>query len=175
CPEIRQLFVERPVEVDADEFERRLCLCRRHAERAAAGEGIQDFYISSFSSRTLVYKGLMVAPQLTHFYPDLRDPLFESALALFHQRYSTNTFPTWFLAQPFRFLGHNGEINTLQGNENWMHAREPRLSARVWGERLSELFPIIQEGGSDSAKLDNAFELLLMSGRDPLHAMMMLV
>jgi len=144
CPEIRQLLVARPPQVTRDEFERLLYLCRRKAERTVEQEGITDFYIPSFSSRTLIYKGLMVAPQLTTFFPDLEDPLFESALALYHQRYSTNTFPTWFLAQPFRFLGHNGEINTRQGNQNWMRARERRLQCSLWGERLQELFPTIQ-------------------------------
>src|SRR5207245_11140107 len=144
-------LIARPARLPGEEVERQLYLCRRNVERAAEREGITDFYAPSFSSRTLVYKGLMVAPQLTHFFPDLEDPLFESAIALFHQRYSTNTFPTWFLAQPFRFLGHNGEINTLQGNENWMHAREPRLRSDLWGDRLSELLPVIQKGGSDSS------------------------
>jgi glutamate synthase domain-containing protein 2/glutamate synthase domain-containing protein 1/glutamate synthase domain-containing protein 3 len=175
CPEIRQLLVARPAQVSPEDFERRLYLCRRRAERAARREGLSDLYITSFSSRTIVYKGLMVAPQLTAFYPDLEDPRFETAIALFHQRYSTNTFPTWFLAQPFRFLGHNGEINTRQGNQNWMRAREPRLCSRIWGDQLSELLPVIQEGGSDSSDLDNVFELLVMSGRDPLHSMMLLV
>jgi glutamate synthase (ferredoxin) len=175
CPDVRQVLVARPLDVPRDQFERRLYLCRRRVEQAVEREGIRDFYVPSFSSRTLVYKGLMVAPQLTHFYPDLEDPLFESALALYHQRYSTNTFPTWFLAQPFRFLGHNGEINTRQGNQNWMRAREAQLSCPLWGERLPELLPVIQKGGSDSSDLDNVFELLVQSGRDPLHAMMMLV
>src|SRR5260370_965400 len=171
----RGLRVAGPPHVPSEAFERLLYLCRRQAERAALGEGIGDFYVPSFSSRTLVYKGLMVAPQLTHFYPDLEDPLFESALALFHQRYSTNTFPTWFLAQPFRFLCHNGEINTRQGNQNWMRAREPRLRSDVWGDRLGELLPAIQPGGSDSSDLDNVFALLGMSGRDPLPPIILLV
>jgi glutamate synthase domain-containing protein 2/glutamate synthase domain-containing protein 1/glutamate synthase domain-containing protein 3 len=178
CPEVRQALIapgDEDAPIDVLEYERSLYLIRKRIEREVEAAGIDEFYAPSFSCRTLVYKGLMVAPQLTRFFPDLADPLFETALAVFHQRYSTNTFPTWFLAQPFRLLGHNGEINTVQGNENWTRAREPQLVSQVWGDRIGELVPIIQAGGSDSAKLDNVFELLVMSGRHPLHAMMMLV
>jgi glutamate synthase domain-containing protein 2/glutamate synthase domain-containing protein 1/glutamate synthase domain-containing protein 3 len=181
-PAIRQLLVSRlgpaagaSTPVPPEEFERQLYLVRRRIERGWERERIADAYVPSFSSRTIVYKGLLVAPQLAHFYRDLTDPDYASAIAVFHQRYSTNTFPNWFLAQPFRFLGHNGEINTLQGNRNWMAAREPELSCARWGQRLRELFPVIQPDGSDSMSLDNALELLVMSGRDILHAMMMLV
>lgn len=159
----------------ADHYERTLYLARKEIEKKVDEESIEDFYIPSFSSRTLVYKGLFVAPQLKKFYRDLSDPDFESALALFHQRYSTNTFPNWFLAQPFRFLGHNGEINTLQGNRNWMKAREAELEHPHWARRVEFLKPVIVPGGSDSAALDNLLELLVMSGRGVLHAMMMLV
>lgn len=174
-PCIEQVIVRRSATMDEVAFERALFLARKRIEREAEDAGLDTFYIPSFSSRTLVYKGLLVATQLDRFYPDLRDPDYESALAVFHQRYSTNTFPNWFLAQPFRQLAHNGEINTLQGNRNWIRAREPELMSAVWGNRIVELSPVIQAGGSDSASLDNVLELLQASGRDVLHAMMMLV
>jgi len=160
---------------DFASFERQLYYVRRLIERAFAQARLEGAYIPSFSSRTIVYKGLLVAPQLNRFYEDLTDPSFETAIAVFHQRYSTNTFPNWILAQPFRFLGHNGEINTLLGNQNWMRAREPELSSPVWGDRIKDLFPVIQKGGSDSAMLDNVLELLVASGTDLLHAMTILV
>jgi len=174
-PHIRQLLMQRPPTIAQDAFERQLYLIRRRIEKQLTREGLSDCYIPSFSSRLIVYKGLLVAPQLESFYLDLRDPDFTSAIAVFHQRYSTNTFPNWFLAQPFRFLAHNGEINTLRGNRNWMAAREPELSSKLWSGDLNDLFPVVQEGGSDSMSLDNALELLVMSGRDILQAMMMLV
>ena len=174
-PVIEHLLVQRPAAIPADAFERTLFLIRRQVERAALRERIEGCYVPSFSSRTIVYKGLLVAPQLARFYHDLEEPDFASAIAVFHQRYSTNTFPNWYLAQPFRLLAHNGEINTLKGNCHWMRAREPMLRSPVWGDQLREVLPIIQEGGSDSAMLDNVLELLVRSGRDPLHAMMMLV
>ena len=158
-----------------DQYERTLCLARNEIEKKVDEESIEDFYIPSFSSRTVVYKGLFVAPQLKRFYLDLNDPDLESAVALFHQRYSTNTFPNWFLAQPFRFLGHNGEINTLQGNRLWMKAREAELEHPFWGKKIDLLKPVIVPGGSDSAALDNVLELIVQSGRGLLHAMMMLV
>ncbi|HEX5418113.1 MAG TPA: glutamate synthase large subunit [Chloroflexota bacterium] len=174
-PRIEQVLVVRPAGVDTLAFERTLYHVRRKIERAVEGEGIADFFVPSFSARTVVYKGLFVAPQLAHFYKDLVDPRYEAQLAVFHQRYSTNTFPTWFLAQPFRLLAHNGEINTLQGNRNWMRARQPELASPLWEERLADLLPIIWEAGSDSASLDNTLELLQLSGRDVLHSMLMLV
>jgi len=174
-PVIRHLLIRRPASVPAAEFDRRLFLTRRRIEHGWARERLGGCYIPSFSSRTIVYKGLFVAPQLSHFYRDLSDPDYTSAIAVFHQRYSTNTFPNWFLAQPFRFLGHNGEINTLKGNRNWMAAREAELSSTRWGAELRELFPIVQPGGSDSMSLDNVLELFVMSGRDILQSMMMLV
>ena len=158
-----------------EHYERTLYLARKEIEKRIDEESIEDFYIPSFSSRTLVYKGLLVAPQLKKFYRDLNDPDFESAVALFHQRYSTNTFPNWFLAQPFRFLGHNGEINTLPGNRNWMKAREAELAHTHWNRKVEHLKPVIVPGGSDSASLDNLLELLVQSGRGLLHSMMMLV
>lgn len=174
-PKIEQVILARPAGYDPLTFERSLYRARKLIEREAAHEGLKDFYIPSFSSRTVAYKGLLVAPQLRRFYRDLQNPAYEVPLAVFHQRYSTNTFPNWFLAQPFRMLAHNGEINTLQGNRNWMRAREPELSSPVWGDQLPDLSPIIWENGSDSASLDNVLELLELSGRDILHSMMMLI
>ena len=174
-PGIQQVLVGRPDGLTDEAFEQRLYLVRKEIEHHVAQKEIQDFYIPSFSHRTVVYKGLFVAPQLDRFYLDLRDSAFETALAIFHQRYSTNTFPDWFLAQPFRMLGHNGEINTLLGNRNWMRAREPELHSPMWGDLLEKLKPIIDQEGSDSMSLDNALELLTLSGRSPLHSMMCLI
>jgi glutamate synthase domain-containing protein 2/glutamate synthase domain-containing protein 1/glutamate synthase domain-containing protein 3 len=174
-PEIAQLFVLRPQGLDGERFERKLYLARKVIEKRALAEGLADLYLPSFSHRTIVYKALVVAPQLERFYLDLLDPDFTTALAVFHQRYSTNTFPTWPLAQPMRLLAHNGEINTLKGNRNWMKAREPEMRSEVWGAEIEKLKPVITEGGSDSTSLDNALELLTLSGRSVLHAMMMLV
>lgn len=174
-PKIEQVFIARPTGQSDLAFERALYRCRKQIERAAARDGLLDFYMPSFSARTLVYKGLFVAPQLSHFYEDLRNPSFEAHLAVYHQRYSTNTLPDWFLAQPFHFLAHNGEINTVQGNQHWMRAREADLTSPLWNEQLADLLPVIWETGSDSSKLDNALELIALSGRDVLHAMMMLV
>jgi glutamate synthase (NADPH/NADH) large chain/glutamate synthase (ferredoxin) len=174
-PRIVQMLLGRPGGLDDDEFERVLYATRRQIEREATRTGLEEFYIPSFSSRTIVYKGLMIAPQLPAFYADLRDPDYETALAIFHQRYSTNTFPNWYLAQPFRLLAHNGEINTLQGNRNWMRAREAELESPIWEDRLKDLFPVIWDKGSDSASLDQALELVERSGRDVLHSVMMLV
>ncbi|KAA0155360.1 hypothetical protein FNF29_01735 [Cafeteria roenbergensis] len=165
-------------------FERLLYLARRTMERkfseasrdaVADGRAPLDFYAASFSSRTIVYKGLVVAPNVRNLFPDLNDSDFQSALALFHQRYSTNTMPMWYTAQPFRMLAHNGEINTLQGNINWMRMREESLRSDVFGSRFSDLTPVIQEGGSDSAALDNVMELLVQCGRSPANAAAMLV
>jgi glutamate synthase domain-containing protein 2/glutamate synthase domain-containing protein 1/glutamate synthase domain-containing protein 3 len=175
CPQIEQVLVGRPERLGSAEFERCLYLARKSVERGWHEEEIRDAYIPSFSHQTIVYKGLFTAPQLPRFYPDLEDPQFETAVAVFHQRYSTNTFPSWSLAQPFRFLAHNGEINTVWGNINWTRAREADLRARCWRERARELRPVIQPGGSDSAMLDNVLELIVRSGRDLLHAMMLLV
>lgn len=175
CPDIRQVLMGRPPQVDAAAFERLLYLTRKRIEGRAGQSQLGPFYIPSFSHQTIVYKGLMLSSQLGNFYPDLFSDDYVTSLAVFHQRYSSNTFPSWPLAQPFRFLGHNGEINTLQGNINWMRAREPELKSPLWQEALPELLPVIQTGGSDSAMLDNAFELLVMSGRDPIEAMMMMV
>ena len=174
-PSIQQVMLGRPSGMSEREFGRMLYRTRKVMEHRAAKQGLDDLYLASFSAKTVVYKGLMVAPQLDKYYLDLRDTSFETALAVYHQRYSTNTFPNWYLAQPFRHIAHNGEINTLQGNENWMRAREPGLHAQVWGGAIEELLPVIAPGGSDSAKLDNVVDLLAQSGRDILHTMMMLV
>lgn len=174
-PHIEQVIAARPAGIDTMEFERRLYLARRRAERCAKELNASGFFVPSLSCRTIVYKGLFVARDLAAFYLDLQDPLMESALALFHQRYSTNTFPTWQLAQPFRRIGHNGEINTLQGNRNWMRAREPELFSPLWGERLRDVLPVIDPDGSDSMSLDQVLELLELSGRDIIHAVAMLI
>ena len=174
-PRIEQLLLGRRAGLSDGDFERLLYLTRKESERWAAEEGIADFYVPSLSHRTIVYKGLLVAHQLKKFYQDLHNPRFETALAVFHQRYSTNTFPNWILAQPFRMLAHNGEINTLQGNRNWMRAREPELHSSLWDGQIEELKPIVQEGGSDSASLDNVLEAVVLAGRDPLQALMMLI
>ncbi|MGQ0550849.1 MAG: glutamate synthase large subunit, partial [Armatimonadota bacterium] len=173
-PEIAQVVVARPGSVSDDDFERALYRRRRVIEKRAAAEDL-DLSIPSLSRATIVYKGLLVSPQLPRFYPDLLDPAYETAIAVFHQRYSTNTSPSWPLAQPFRLLAHNGEINTLQGNVTWMASREAGLRSPHWPQGMADLLPIIQSGGSDSAMLDNVLELLTRSGRDLLHAVIMLV
>ncbi|MBI4329285.1 MAG: glutamate synthase large subunit [Chloroflexi bacterium] len=175
-PDIRQALVVRPEGLSDTDYARAIYLARRRAEKAVAERRIDGFYIPSFSHKTIVYKGLFVAPQLPRYYRDLQDPDYETALAVFHQRYSTNTFPNWFLAQPFRFLGHNGEINTLQGNRNWLKAREAGLHSPVWDRKEAALLPPITDSTvSDSASLDHVLDLLVHSGRDALHAMMMLI
>src|SRR2546422_792579 len=156
---------------------RGLALAPRTIERriADAGPGFEPFFVCSLSCRTLVYKALLTGTQLAGFFPDLASADYETAIAIFHQRYSTNTTSSWPLAQPFRMLAHNGEINTLWGNRNAMLAREPALAGPPWGEAVDRLKPVIWSEGSDSASLDNALELLVRSGRDPVHALMMLV
>ena len=151
-------------------FERKLLIVRRQIERAAPGA-----YVCSCSSRTVVYKGLLLATQIERFYPDLSDPDFVSPFAIVHQRYSTNTFPSWELAHPFRALAHNGEINALKGNLGALAAREPSLASPLFGADLKKLLPVVRPGQSDSASLDNVFELLVAAGRDAPHAMMMLL
>ena len=174
-PKIRQLFVSfagraGAAAPDGNARERRLYVIRRAIEQQ-----LKSGYICSFSTRTVVYKGLLLAPQVEKFYPDLADPAFVSALALVHQRYSTNTFPTWELAHPFRMLAHNGEINTLKGNLNALKAREKDLASPLFGDDLKKILPLVRDGQSDSASLDNMFELLVAAGRDPAHAMLMLM
>ncbi|MCX6028761.1 MAG: glutamate synthase-related protein [Chloroflexi bacterium] len=176
-PYIEQIIVGRPSTIAPGvEFERRLYLVRKRATQRIWAESISNFYIASLSGRTIVYKGLFMAPQLPKFYTDLTDPDYRTALAVFHQRYSTNTFPTWERAQPFRMVCHNGEINTLRGNVTWMRAREADLTcSELWGADAATLAPVIAPRGSDSAMLDNALDLLVQSGRDIRHAIMMMV
>ncbi|NDL68803.1 glutamate synthase large subunit [Anaerotalea alkaliphila] len=176
-PVVHQVFVGRGA-VHADDFERKLYIVRKQVEKAireANRQYTEAFYICSLSSKTMIYKGQLLAHQIPDFFPDLRDPDMVSALALVHQRYSTNTFPSWDLAQPFRYLAHNGEINTLRGNVNWMNAREGVLSSEVFGDEISKLFPLMDPDASDSASLDNALELLLASGKSLAHAVSMLI
>jgi glutamate synthase domain-containing protein 2/glutamate synthase domain-containing protein 1/glutamate synthase domain-containing protein 3 len=175
-PFVRQLFVERR-DGDADAFERALYVIRRRVELAAAAAGVPEaeFIFISLSSRRMVHKGLLKARQLAAFYPELSDRDFTSPLAVVHSRFSTNTLGTWDLAHPFGFLAHNGEINTVRGNGNWLSAREPQLSSELFGRDLQKLFPIADERWSDSAKLDAVTELLVLGGRSLPHALAMLV
>ena len=178
-PCIRQVFVGRGSNCgDQDSFERKLFVIRKQIDnriRELKLDGGKTFYIPSFSSRTLVYKGMLLADQVGVYYRDLNDERMVSALALVHQRFSTNTFPTWDLAHPFRMIAHNGEINTLRGNINWMAARRHSMSSRILGEDLNKIWPLIGEGKSDSASFDNALELLVMGGYSLVHAMMLLI
>ncbi|HEX3891741.1 MAG TPA: glutamate synthase large subunit [Terracidiphilus sp.] len=177
-PYIEQLFVDRPNDIDEEAFERLLYRVRRRTENEIVASEIDDketFYIPSFSCRTIIYKGLMLAPQIEKFYFELANPLVTSALALVHQRFSTNTFPSWKLAHPYRYVAHNGEINTVRGNVSWMNARQSVLDSALHGERIGDLFPVIIPGGSDSACLDNAAEFLYQSGRSLPHVMAMLI
>ncbi len=178
-PVIRQVFIGRGRGMNSDaDFERKLYVIRKVLELAVRNSGMPErsyFYIPSLSHRTLIYKGLLLAPQIEPYYPDLKDPSMVSGLALVHQRYSTNTFPTWDLAQPFRFLCHNGEINTLRGNINWMHARESLFSSPLFGEDMAKILPVSTPGASDSAILDNALELLYHTGRSLPHCIAMLI
>ena len=176
CPVIRQVLVGRPVQVvDDAAWERSLYLSQRAMEQRARAARLPDFYVCSLSCRTIVYKALLTGNQLPVFFTDFRFPEYETAIAVFHQRYSTNTLPSWPLAQPFRLLAHNGEINTLWGNRNAMTMRQPMLSSPVWGTEIKRLRDVIWEAGSDSASLDNTMQLLVQSGRDPVHAAMMMI
>jgi glutamate synthase domain-containing protein 2/glutamate synthase domain-containing protein 1/glutamate synthase domain-containing protein 3 len=176
-PVIRQAFVS--VDVDDDrELERRLYVLRKRTEQVAREAGLSgpgELYVCSFSSRTIVYKGLLLPEQMTQFFVDLRDTRVESALAVVHSRFSTNTFPTWERSHPYRMIAHNGEINTLRGNVNWMHAREKALQSPLFGDDVDKLVPVIDENGSDSAMFDNALEFLVQTGRELPHAMMMMI
>ncbi|KJS43472.1 MAG: glutamate synthase [Rhodospirillaceae bacterium BRH_c57] len=164
-PEIEQIMIANTKGVSDEQFETDLYVLRRRMEKRALADNISEFYICSLSCRSIIYKGMFLAEQLDVFYPDLRDDRFVSSFAIYHQRYSTNTFPTWRLAQPFRTLAHNGEINTLTGNVNWMKAHETRMACEVFGERIDDLKPIVQPHGSDSAALDAVFELMVRAGR----------
>jgi glutamate synthase (NADPH) large chain len=177
-PYIQQMFVARPADMDEDAFERKLYVVRKRAENEVRELGMEDgesFYIPSLSCRTIVYKGLLLASQITNFYRELADPDVVSALCLVHQRFSTNTFPSWQRAHPYRYVAHNGEINTLRGNVNWMHARQSLLRSPLFGDDIQKLHPIIAPDGSDSANFDNAVELLFQSGRSLPHVMAMLI
>ena len=178
-PRMEQLFVKKPEGVSSGlPFERKLYLARRiisHRLRFSSDDPDVSFHVSSFSSKTMTYKGMLTTQQLADYFPDLQDPLMESALALTHSRFSTNTFPSWHRAQPFRYLCHNGEINTVRGNENWLYARQLQLASDVFGSDVKKLLPIIREDGSDSQKFDNCLEFLILSGRSLPHAMMMMI
>src|SRR5271165_1100797 len=177
-PYIEQIFIGRPPGILEAAFERRLYVVRKRAELEIANSEIEDkdmFYVPSLSCTTIVYKGLLLATQLDNFYEELADPDVISALCLVHQRFSTNTFPSWQLAHPYRYIAHNGEINTLRGNVNWMLARQSILASPLFGEDIKKLFPVITPGGSDSASLDNTIELLFQAGRSLPHVMAMLI
>ena len=182
-PVIRQAILARNQRIkDQDAFERKILAIRKQTlntirtlSEGGGLDGIGDFYMPSFSSRTVVYKGLLLSPQVGSFYCDLRDPLTESALAMVHQRFSTNTFPSWRLAHPYRMLAHNGEINTVRGNVNWMYARRHAMSSDLIGPDLDKMWPLIPHGQSDTACIDNALEILVAGGYSLAHAMMMLI
>jgi glutamate synthase (NADPH/NADH) large chain len=164
-PEIEQIMIGNAKGADEDQFERELYIIRRRIEKAVLEQHIKDFYVCSLSSRSIIYKGLFLAEQLSVFYPDLLDERFVSSFAIYHQRYSTNTFPTWWLAQPFRMLAHNGEINTVRGNKNWMKNHEIKMASLAFGEHSEDIKPVIPSGSSDSAALDSVFEAMVRAGR----------
>jgi glutamate synthase domain-containing protein 2/glutamate synthase domain-containing protein 1/glutamate synthase domain-containing protein 3 len=191
-PVMRQVFIKKlsglpahvwrgspdPAAADPLAFERKLYVIRKLAENVIRTSNIPQkemFYVPSLSCKTVVYKGMLNAPQVAEYFPDLRDPALESALALVHSRFSTNTFPTWSRAHPYRYIAHNGEINTLRGNVNWMHARESMLASELFGDDIRKLLPIIDESGSDSAMFDNVLEMLVLTGRSLPHAVMMMI
>ncbi len=183
-PEIEQIMVAGPPPAqdgnaqaagDLEAFEKDLYLIRRRIEKAVVAAQIQGFYICSLSARSIIYKGLFLAEELSVFYPDLTDERFKSRFAIYHQRYSTNTFPQWWLAQPFRCLAHNGEINTVRGNKNWMKSHEIRMAAAAFGEHSADIKPLIPAGASDTAALDAVFEAFVRSGRDAPTAKLMLI
>ena len=172
-PEVEQILISNSKGVDEETFERELYIIRRRIEKAAAG--ISGFYVCSLSCRSVIYKGMMLAEQVSVFYPDLEDERFISSYAVYHQRYSTNTFPQWWLAQPFRMLAHNGEINTLKGNLNWMKSHEIRMASAAFGDMAEDIKPIVADGSSDSAALDSVFEMMVRAGRNAPMAKTMLV
>jgi glutamate synthase (NADPH/NADH) large chain len=174
-PEIEQILISDAKGLDEESFERELYVIRRRIEKAAQAAGIAGLYIASLSCRSIIYKGMMLAEQVAVFYPDLMDERFKSAFAIYHQRYSTNTFPQWWLAQPFRMLAHNGEINTLKGNLNWMKSHEIRMASSAFGDMADDIKPIVAQGSSDSAALDAVFEVLVRAGRSAPMAKTMLV
>lgn len=164
-PEIEQILIRCEKDIDHVRFERELYIIRRRIEKAAIAAQVPQLYFCSLSCRSIIYKGMMLAEQVAEFYPDLKDERFESTFALYHQRYSTNTFPQWWLAQPFRMLAHNGEINTLKGNLNWLKSHEIRMTSSAFGEMADDIKPVVPAGSSDSAALDAVFEVLVRSGR----------
>ena len=178
-PEIEQVFIGKGEATKNNlAFERKLYVIRKQVENKIRTLDLKQrtfFYITNISSRTFSYKGLLMTHQVEDFFLDLKDTSIKSCLSLVHSRYSTNTFPTWDLAQPFRFLAHNGEINTLRGNINWMKAREDLFKSKAFGDDIEKIKPVIVSGGSDSATIDNAFELLVLAGRSLPHVMMMLI
>ncbi len=174
-PEIEQIIVRNTKGLGEEAFERELYVIRRRIEKAAAAALITGLYIASLSCRSIIYKGMMLAEQVAEFYPDLKDERFESAFAVYHQRYSTNTFPQWWLAQPFRMLAHNGEINTLKGNLNWLKSHEIRMASGAFGDMAEDIKPIVADGASDSAALDSVFEVMVRAGRNAPMAKTMLV
>ena len=178
-PCMRQVFVGRNAKLDDDmAFERKLYVIRQSFEQAIKASNISgrdEFYVPSFSSKTILYKGMLISDQLPVYYPDLADPAVETALALVHSRFSTNTFPSWSRAHPYRYICHNGEINTLRGNINWMHARQMMFESDLFGDDIKKIRPVIDADGSDSAMFDNALEVLALTGRSLPHAVMMMI
>jgi glutamate synthase (ferredoxin) len=178
-PFMRQVFIGRPASFTDDmAFERKLYVIRKRAYtdiRSSTLAGAEYWYVASLSFKTLVYKGMLTTEQVDQYFPDLKHPSMESALALVHSRFSTNTFPSWERAHPYRYLAHNGEINTLRGNMNWMHARQALFSSEIFGDDIKKIVPIINPNGSDSAMFDNTLELLVLAGRPMAHAMMMMI
>jgi glutamate synthase (NADPH/NADH) large chain len=178
-PFMRQCFIARPEGlVDELAFERKLYVIRKRAYsdiRTSTLAGAETWYVASLSSRTLVYKGMLTTDQVDNYFPDLKHPAMESALALVHSRFSTNTFPSWERAHPYRYLAHNGEINTLRGNINWMHARQALFESELFGDDIKKILPIVNPNGSDSSMFDNTLELLVLAGRPLAHAMMMMI
>ncbi|MDH3718077.1 MAG: glutamate synthase subunit alpha, partial [Planctomycetota bacterium] len=178
-PYIEQLFVAAAEGLEPAAFERQLYVIRKRASHQlrqdAALQQAQLFYINSLSTRVIIYKGMLMSWQLLPYFPDLTDPDFTTHLAMVHSRFSTNTFPSWDRAQPNRFMSHNGEINTLRGNSNWMHAREGVVQSELFGDEISKLFPIVEPDCSDSGNFDNVLEFLLMTGRTLQEAVMMMI
>src|SRR5258706_13731426 len=176
---MRQIFIQRsPKLADEMAFERKLYVIRKRAVNAIRYSGIKGghrFYVASLSFKTLVYKGMLMPVQVDQYFPDLRNPAMETALALVHSRFSTNTFPSWERAHPNRYIAHNGEINTLRGNINWMHARQAMFESDLFGDDVKKLLPIINTDGSDSSMFDNCIEMLVLAGRSLPHAMMMMI
>ena len=178
-PKIKQVFIGRSKAcLDTESFERKLFVIRKQISRIVREKklsGNEDFYIPSLSARTICFKGMMLSDRVASYFTDLQDERVESAIALVHQRFSTNTFPSWELAQPFRYLCHNGEINTLRGNINWMAARKQNLASKILGKDLIKIWPLISDGVSDSASFDNALELLIAGGYSLAHAIMLMI